>query len=91
MVVEVDNLHFKTEPAQHLERMQLFRTNARRDVPYLLCASVARTQLAKTRSALPEDKLLFNRKHDKALHAFKRTLRDTSINKFTFQVGNKQQ
>lgn len=44
------------------ERMQLSQSciAERRDVPYLLCASVARTRLAITEPVLPEDKLLFN-------------------------------
>ena len=42
----------------------------RRDVPDLLCVSVARTQVAITGAMLPEDRLVFNQSKAGGLDSF---------------------
>lgn len=55
-------------------------------MPYLLCVSVARTQLAITAPVLPEDELLFYQSMTGRFDSF----RDTSLYlPFIFQVGNR--
>lgn len=59
-----------------------------RDVPYLLCVSVARTQLAITGPVLPEDGLLFNQSMTGWFGSFKHHETLASIYLLIFQVGN---